>query len=385
MANRGSTRLLLVVIFFLAGCGSAQVPATADRAATNIPPDAAAPGQPVLSEQAAGNTASEPTCPDARTPLDAPIIFGSGNNLNMIGPDGGGMRVVLDLPDIAWAHEPVWSPDGSTLAYMLSLPATSNDIPGLQISVICAVDRTTGTGRLLLRGSTPIEALEEPAWTPDGRALIVTRRETAVDPQTGYITSNIALARYELADSSFKVLVEGGASATLSPDGERLAYIRYDEQTAGIVLMLARGDGSEGRLIAEVQPPFGVFAAPRWSPDGSRLLFTASGGPLPAGNAPSHPRKLLDALLGIQVAQAHGEPAGLWIVDRDGQNLRALTQPDLDDPRGAWSPDGAAVALVSGNRGGVALIDVDDKQRQRLTDQGDYGGIAWAPVGSASR
>jgi hypothetical protein len=28
---------------------------------------------------------------------------------------------------------------------------------------------------------------------------------------------------------------------------------------------------------------------------------------------------------------------------------------------------------------------VDDKQRQRLTDQGDYGGIAWAPVGSASR
>jgi Tol biopolymer transport system component len=298
----------------------------------------------------------------------------------MIRPDGGDLRLVLDLPGTSWAHEPAWSPDGSMLAYMLSQPATDGDIPGLQTSVICGLERATGAGRLLLRGSTSTEALEEPAWTPDGQSLVVTRRQTTADPETGSITSTVALVRYNLAAGTPLVLVEGASSPAISPDGERLAYIRYDQQTEDVVLVLARADGMEGRLIAETQPPLGVFVAPRWSPDGAVLLFAASRGPAAAGASPIGWRAVVDTLLGAEVAHAHGDPAALWIVDRDGQNLRALTEANLDDPRAAWAPDGASIAVVAGSGSGVSLLDVNTREVRQLTTEGDYGGISWAPT-----
>lgn len=86
-------------------------------------------------------------------------------------PDARGLSLVLNLPETSMAHEPACSPDGSILAYMLSLPGIGSDIPGLQISLICGLDRATGKGRILLQGSTATEALEEPAWTPDGAVI----------------------------------------------------------------------------------------------------------------------------------------------------------------------------------------------------------------------
>lgn len=385
MAYRGSNRLLLLLTLVLAGCGNPPAPAVINDA---LPP---APTAVVASAPAATSTPSAPasstmidlSCPDARGPIDAPIVFGSGNSLNMIRPDGGGLSLVLELPETSWAHEPAWSPDGTTLAYMLSLPGTGNDIPGLQISLICGLDRATGKGRVLLQGNTSTEALEEPAWMPDGHAMLVTRRTTAADPQTGYISGKVAIVRYQLASGAAQVLVEGATSPAISPDGRQLAYVRYDEQTTDVVLVLAKADGMEGGLIAETQPPFGVFTAPRWSPDGTHLLFSASRGPVPPAPAPAGGRSLLDILLGVQVAQAHGEPACLWMVDKDGQNMQQMSLPNLDDPRSAWSPDGSLIALASGSRGGVAIIDPAKQQRQQLTEQGDFGGISWAPAAPA--
>lgn len=380
MAYRGSNRMLLLLALVLAGCGSPTLPAvTSDT----LPP---APTDVIVSAPApADSTISDLTCPDARGPIDAPIVFGSGNSLTMIRPDGGGLIMVLDLPGTSWAHEPAWSPDGSTLAYMLSLPGTGSDIPGLQISLICGLDRATGKGRVLLQGSAPTEALEEPTWTPDGRAMLVTRRQTAADPATGYISGKVAIVRYPLAGGAAQVLAEGATSPAISPDGKQLVYVRYDEQTTDVVLVLANADGMQGRLIAETQPPFGVFTAPRWSPDGAHLLFSATRGPVPAAPASAEGRDPFDMLMGVQVAQAHGEPASLWMVDKDGQNLQQISQLNLDDPRSAWSPDGSLIALASGSRGGVAVIDTANQQRRQLTEQGDFGGISWAPAAPASR
>jgi Tol biopolymer transport system component len=139
----------------------------------------------------------------------------------------------------------------------------------------------------------------------------------------------------------------------------------------------------EGRLIAETQPPFGVFVAPRWSPDGAVLLFAASRGAAAAGASPIGWHAVVDTLLGAEVAHAHGDPAALWIVDRDGQNLRALTEPNLDDPRAAWAPDGASIAVVAGSGSGVSLLDVTTGEVRQLTTEGDYGGISWAPTTQA--
>ena len=112
--------------------------------------------------------------------------------------------------------------------------------------------------------------------------------------------------------------VPDSSSPAVSTDGRQLAYIRYEQQTDQALLVFANGDGLEGRLVAETQPPFDLITFPRWSPDGSRLVFAASGGPgdEPAGGLG---QTLFERLTGMSVAEAHGLPADLWLIGRDGQ------------------------------------------------------------------
>jgi Galactose oxidase, central domain/WD40-like Beta Propeller Repeat len=69
-------------------------------------------------------------------------------------------------------------------------------------------------------------------------------------------------------------------------------------------------------------------AAPRWSPDGTRIIFFLygdkdTGGPFP-------PR-----------------PSAIWMLDRDGQNLRQVSPATLDAQDADWSPDGTRIVFLS--------------------------------------
>jgi Tol biopolymer transport system component len=316
-------------------------------------------------------------CPDATGPIAGPIVFGAGNTLKAMHADGSNVTDVFDIPSTFWAHEPAWSPDGQTLAFTLSSPSSDPKLNGLQVGMICAVERASGKSRLLLQGKTPTDSVDEAAWTPDGHALLVTMRHTKVEAGKGYAGETVELARFELASGTTQTLVNGALSPAPSPDGQRLAYLRIDEQTGVGDLALARADGQKAQLISEPQTPFSAIFTPRWAPDSSRVIFTASGGVSSSQRAPNE-RTLLERLLGVSVARAHGAPADLWLVDRDGKNPRNLTNKGLDDPRAAWSPDGKALLHTAGSAGGVYLLDLATNQERQLTEEGDYGGIAWA-------
>src|SRR4029450_7227783 len=65
-------------------------------------------------------------------------------------------------------------------------------------------------------------------------------------------------------------------------------------------------------------PPQAV-PTPSWSPDGRQLVFSGGKGGL----------------------------TDLYIVDRDGRNLRRLTNDRNGDNQPQWSPDGRTIAFVS--------------------------------------
>ena len=360
---------LVLLLGLLVGCDR---PTGAGEAA---PTDMAAPSS-------SGATAAAPAlagaCPDAAGPISGPIVFGADSNLLSVPEDGGDATAITALPASMWASDPAWSPDGSTLLFTLNRPSTDPDLSWLAVGQICALDRHTGKGRLLAESEGEIDSLTEATWTPDGKALFLTLQRAELDKDKLYVGSTSTVARYELDSSVLVPVVDEGSSPALSSNGKLLSFIGSSLETAAVSLMVADPSGEQVRAVLPPDAPVGLISAPRWSPDSEQIIFTASGDATGASPRRTPQLSLVDRLLGVRVAAAHGAPSNLWLVGPGGEGLRKLTEEALDDPRAAWSPDGSRVAYVVGT-GGVFVLDVASGSVRPLTERGNYGGIAWAP------
>jgi Tol biopolymer transport system component/imidazolonepropionase-like amidohydrolase len=75
----------------------------------------------------------------------------------------------------------------------------------------------------------------------------------------------------------------------------------------------------------------------------------------------------------------------LWALSRHGGTATALTAPDLEPTRPAWSPDGSAIAFCSYRGGGfhVWTMAPDGSNPRRLTSgPWDDRGASWSPDGT---
>ena len=156
----------------------------------------------------------------------------------------------------------------------------------------------------------------------------------------------------------------------LSPDGKLVAY------TAGPLgqtrLYVRQVDGATPVAITSTEA--GLARVPRWSPDGSRLLFLSSRG-LEAVPALGGPAKLLVPVArgawadgtwspdGRSIAYARGD--SVYVLAVEGGAARGLAR--LAEAHSCdWSPDGRWLACASGNR--------------RFVGNEDFGNIALSSV-----
>jgi Tol biopolymer transport system component len=187
---------------------------------------------------------------------------------------------------------------------------------------------------------------------------------------------------------------EGDLGPAISPDGERVAFIRGQFETVGKVIV-ARRDGSRQRRIFT-----GAYDV-TWSPDGAALAV-AHGGVAIFRDDGSQVRRLhlrLDVLHlswspdgKLLALSAHaGAQANIYTVRPDGRGLRVVVRApegtNAWNPR--WSPAGDRIVFreVENCRGAetcsgpsfITVVDADGSRKQRLTT----GSMpAWSPDGS---
>ena len=124
----------------------------------------------------------------------------------------------------------------------------------------------------------------------------------------------------------------GDDAAFWSPDGRRVAFIRYSNGNANI--WVVRADGTGGKQLTKDGESF----SPTWSPDGSRILFM----------------------------RVVGRGIALDTMRADGTDLRVLTRGGMFDASPAWSPDGTKVAFVASGQSHLYVMNADGSHRRRI-------------------
>ncbi len=179
------------------------------------------------------------------------------------------------------------------------------------------------------------------------------------------------------------------AQPSFSPDGRSIAYISNRGGRWDVYVGLITG-GTPVRITDD--PSFELF--PRWSPDGSRLLFQRLNEkglfdvwvvPALGGDA----RRIISSAVqpawspdGKEIAYSSG--GALWICDANGARARALTRsdPPLAHYRPAFSRGGRWLAFVQRRDGPYSELGVVDRASGAVRSLTSDRALALSPVWS---
>lgn len=176
-----------------------------------------------------------------------------------------------------------------------------------------------------------------------------------------------AIVRPDISESTvYRVPIYGGQPRkivsnvrhhfSLAPDGQEIAFYRYDGKNDQTSLVVCGSDGTNCRIVSTRQHPYFYRVwglAPAWSPDGEK--FVATGFTQPNGANKNDPESYF-----LEIDKATGEERRLkhpkwknvfraqWLTSGDG--LVVSAQEDLGKYSQLWHlsyPDGAAERITN--------------------------------------
>jgi DNA-binding winged helix-turn-helix (wHTH) protein/Tol biopolymer transport system component len=164
------------------------------------------------------------------------------------------------------------------------------------------------------------------------------------------------LVRFDSSSRELRTIWHGISAefVEFSRDGDSVVYVNFPEG----ILWRAKSDGTSP--IQLTSPPLYPLT-PRWSPDGSRILFFTMG---------------------------LGEPRRAYVVPAQGGNvteISAANEPsDILDP--TWSPDGKKIAYSIGDgrnspHNEIEILDLASRQATKVPGSDGMWSPRWSPDG----
>ena len=246
------------------------------------------------------------------------MVDGQSSNIVVSNIDGSNLRKLTK--NSAVDAYPTWAPDGKKIAFISYRDGDAlwprlyvmNSDGSKQRSLAQAVWTTN----------------HAPVWSPDGSriAFVVFQRDRAPQEARSMYVDRHILHTVKPNGSDLRVLGDTNSVAGWSPDGSRIAFIKREGESSGLVTM--DPDGTDQRQVTMLDYlPSSVLGNLSWSSDGSAILY---------GYATELPFFISESI----------------IVGENGSSARIPGQQSTSELRfdgaAAWSPDGSSIA-VRGN------------------------------------
>jgi eukaryotic-like serine/threonine-protein kinase len=277
--------------------------------------------------------------------------------------DGGEEKSIFSAPMTNVMTDAGWSPDGKTIAG--SMFEQKGDI----LSALIAIDPNTGSQKTI--SQPPFSILNNVAWLPDGRALVVVYSSA----DTNFTVQQLGLIGYP--DGKMRPITadtNNYVNLSVSADGTTIATIL--QQTIRDVYVSAGGkaDYSDIKQITSGDPVPGLA----WSKDGNLLIEQGSSIHIidangePKGEIGSEKRAFLAQAQSCPdgtVVLARGTPISgmsIWRSAADGSGLQPLSEGKRD-MFPTCSPDGKTVFYLDLSAFGLMKMPLAGGKAERLS------------------
>jgi Tol biopolymer transport system component len=310
-----------------------------------------------------------------------------GTDIYVKAVDTEAMRRLTETPTSE--SSPAWSPDGHSLAFVREGYG------------VFTVSQLGGAERQVSASGTHV------AWAGDSKSVLIRDRERHTGPFGVYQVFLDTLERRRLTQAP---VGDGDWRFEISPDGESLAFIRYEKPGIADVYVVSMGGGEPRRLSNWGATIDGLS----WTPDGREIVYSVDGPPVSRlwriqANSVTPARG--SAITDIPAAAKNpsisrpvpGHPARLAFqtithdVDLQLMDLDARLVNDTIEAQRFWnstriessarfSRDGSRLAIASFRSGAheIWVADRDGSGLQQITTLGAAGVFVgeWSPDGS---